>query len=509
MQPTLDDLFEAILRARQRVYELAQATPLQKLNTEEGFDGELFIKREDLSPINAYKWRGAYNRMCQLNQDELDMGVVCASAGNHAQGVAISARKLGTHATIYMPKSTPQMKISSVRKLGLDSVTVKLEGNSYDEACEQALAFSEKTKQPFIHAYDDLQVIAGQGTLADEVVMAGVGSFDRVYLQIGGGGMAAGVACWLKHYYPKIEVIGVEGSNQASMAAAINAGKPVKLEYLDVFCDGTAVKKAGTITHHFCSQLIDRFVTVTNEEVCSAIQTLWEGKRLIPEPAGAMGLAAWKKEQSDNKGKRSLVIICGSNMDFGQLAWVVKRAGIGSAHRKFYRFFLEERPGSLLHLLRHFPADVNIVEFQHGVVGSEKAAPVIGLDATPIQFSLFEKQLKSLGIDFEEATTDEDVEFRIIHYDASLFHYPMFIRIEFHERPGALGDFLQKNCKEASIVYFNYGYTGERVGRALIGFDFTNKAAQKHFSKEVLQHNTSLRHAKLLSEATLKRIIGN
>jgi len=505
----LDQLFEAILKARQRVYELAPATPLQKLELDAGFKGELYIKREDLSPIHAYKWRGAYNRMRQLSSVELATGVVCASAGNHAQGVAISALKLGTRATIYMPKSTPQMKVSSVRKLGGTAVDVVLKGGSYDEAFMLASGYAETTGRTFIHAYDDLQVIAGQGTLADEVVMEGVGDLDRVYLQIGGGGMASGVACWLKKYYPEIEVVGVEGVDQASMAAAVKAGHPVVLDYVDVFCDGTAVKKAGNITHPLCAQLIDRFISVTNEEVCGAIQMLWESKRIIPEPAGAMGLAAWIKEKSNNDGKRCLVIVCGANMDFGQLSWVVKHAGIGSARRKFYRFFLEERPGTLLKLLQHFPEDVNIVEFQHGLTQGVTVSPVIGIDAIPLQLIQLEKTLADLGIRFEEATSDEDVEFRIIHYEASLFRMPVFLRIEFHERPGALCAYLQRNCQEASIVYFNYGYTGERVGRALMGFDFSDTSARERFLKLTFEKDASIRHVKQLPDSALKRMIDN
>ena len=508
MKASVEQLFEAILKARQRVYELAPPTPLQQLELEPGFSGELFIKREDLSPIHAYKWRGSYNRMRQLSPSELEKGVVCASAGNHAQGVAVAARKLGTHATIYMPKSTPQMKISAVRKLGGPAVEVVLKGGSYDEAFQLASEVAGQTGQTFVHAYDDLEVIAGQGTLADEIVMAGVGAFDRVYLQIGGGGMAAGVACWLKKYYPGIEVVGVEGVDQASMAAAVNAGQPVMLEYVDVFCDGTAVKKAGAVTYPLCAELIDRFVKVTNEEVCAAIQMLWENNRLIPEPAGAMGLAAWTKERAQNDGKRCLAIVCGANMDFGQLSWVVKHAGIGSSRRKFYRFFLEERPGTLLKLLQHFPEDVNIVEFQHGLTAGEIVSPVIGIDATPLQLLGMEKKLADEGIRFEEATNDEDVEFRIIHYEATLFKMPVFVRIEFHERPGALGSFLQRNCQEASIIYFNYGYTGERVGRALMGFDFSTVEARERFLALLKVKDASLRRVTEIPESALRRIIG-
>lgn len=504
-EANLEELFDETLAARRRVYEAASATPLEKL--ELGTDEEVYVKREDTSPIHAYKWRGAYNRMKLLSADELERGVVCASAGNHAQGVALAARKLGTTATIYMPRSTPQMKQAAVKSIGGDSVEVILEGDAYDEASAAAKAVAAATGQTYVHPYDDLAVIAGQGTMADEIVMAGVGAFDIVYLQIGGGGMAAGVACWLKRYYPKIEVVGVEGVDQASMAAAVKNGSPVTLDYLDVFCDGTAVKRAGDLTSQFCAQLIDRFVTVSNPEVCAAVQLCWERLRAIPEPAGAMGLAAWMKERDRCKGKRVLTIMCGGNMDFGQLAWIVRHAGIGSARRKYYRFEIPEQPGSLLGLLERFPEGVSIVEFQHGAVRGRLAQPVIGIDAMPQQLDLFERNLKSLGIRYQDATGQEDVEFRIIHYDASLLVRPLFIRIEFPERPGALKEFLGKNCRDASIVYFNYNYTGERVGRALIGFDFASEQARKAFREAVFERDTVLRYAKELSAEAMARIV--
>lgn len=493
------------MAARRRVYEAAAPTPLERL--ELGTAEQVYLKREDLSPIHAYKWRGAFNRMRLLGEAELAKGVICASAGNHAQGVALAARKLSTTATIFMPRSTPHMKQEAVAEIGGDCVEVILIGDSYDAASEEALRVSAKTGRTYIHPYDDLAVMAGQGTMADEIVMAAPEGFDRVYLQIGGGGMAAGVACWLKRYYPEIEVVGVEGVGQASMAAAIAAGEPVTLDYVDVFCDGTAVKKAGFLTSHLCRQLVDRFMTVTNEEVCAGIQLLWDRHRIIPEPAGAMGVAAWMKERRFCQDLRVLTIVCGGNMDFGQLAWIVRHAGVGSANRKYYRFTISERPGSLLELLQRFPEGVSIVEFQHGFVAGELAAPVIGIDAMPEVLKAFERSLVDSGVRFEDATGQEDVEFRIIHYDAAELERPVFIRIEFPERAGALKEFLQANCQDASIVYFNYSYTGERVGRALLGFDFANDLARSAFREAVLERKTLLRLAKEVSPETMRRIV--
>ena len=501
--PTIDELFQAILEARQQVYGIAKPTPFHRLSEEEN----VYIKREDQSPIHAYKWRGAYNRMRLLSTEERMHGVVCASAGNHAQGVALATQALETHAEVFMPRSTPLMKQEAVKSIGGDAVHVRLEGDSYDDASRVAKAFSEQEEKTFIHPYDDLAVMAGQGTLADEIVMSGEGAFDIAYLQIGGGGMAAGVACWLKRYYPDIEIVGVEGIDQASMAAAMKAGRPVELEYLDVFCDGTAVKKAGELTSHFWRLLIDRYLTVSNDEVCAAMQLLWDTHRQPPEPAGAMGLAGWLLEKETLSGKRALAIVCGSNMDFGQLSYIVRHAGIGSANRRYYRFSIPERKGALLDLLETFLDSVNIIEFQHGMSNLEEASPILGIDAMPETFSALEDQLRKLGIRFEDATGDEDVEFRIIRYNSELIRYPCFIKIEFPERAGALREFLVSHCQQASIVYFNYSYTGERVGGALIGFDFDSVSGREEFRKGIFERPAVLRDVREISASALERIV--
>ena len=207
------------------------------------------------------------------------------------------------------------------------------------------------------------------------------------------------------------------------------------------------------------------------------------------------------------RGKRVLTILCGANMDFGQLAWIVRHAGIGSARRRYYRFFIPERPGSLLHLLETILDDVNIIEFQHGIVGEDGASPVIGFDATPVQIELLEQQLRTLGVRFEDATGDEDVDFRIIHYDASLIRRPYFIQIEFPERAGALHDFLGQNCQHASIVYFNYNYTGERVGRALIGFDFESEGDLEDFRNQLYEEETVLRDFREVPSSVVERLM--
>ena len=456
--------------ARQRVYQAASPTPLERLDLP--IDAEVFVKREDLSPIHAYKWRGAYNRMALLTAEERERGVVAASAGNHAQGVALAARRLGVRARIFMPTSTPRMKQTEVARHGGGAVDIVLIGDHYSEAAEAAKRYCAEAKGTLVHPYDDYATMAGQGTLADEAVMAGEGAFDAAYLQIGGGGMASGVACWLKSYFPKMRAIGVEGVDQASMQAAIAAGQPVDLPYVDVFCDGTAVRRAGDLTFPLCQELIDGFVTVTNDEVCAAIQYVWEALRIVPEPSGAMGIAGLLKDEHAVRGQRILTVLCGANMDFGQLATVARHAGIGANRRRYFRITLPERPGALVDLLDELFTQANIIEFQHGKSDPKQAWPVIGAEASAPVLDALERGLTERGYSYETVTSEEDVEFRIINYDPHLFQRPYFVKVEFPERAGALHDFLITLRQVAGICYFNYLFTGETVGRALIGFEF-------------------------------------
>lgn len=480
-----DRLFREILMARQRVYEVATPTPLERL--ELPLDAEVFVKREDLSPIHAYKWRGAYNRMASLGAAERERGVVAASAGNHAQGVALAARTLGTRAHIFMPTSTPRMKQSEVARHGGGAVEIVLTGDSYSDAAAAAHQACVQSGATLVHPYDDLGTMAGQGTLADEAVMAGAGPFDAVYLQIGGGGMAAAVACWLKAYFPRLQAVGVEGIDQASMQAAIAAGHPVDLPYVDVFCDGTAVRRAGDNTFPLCRHLIDQFLTVTNDEVCAAIQYVWEALRIVPEPSGAMGIAGLLQDADTLKGQRILTVLCGANMDFGQLATIARHAGIGAHRRRYFRITLPERQGALVELLDTLFTEVNIIEFQHGKTDPTHAWPVIGVEAAPPVLDALERGLESHGYAYQTVTSEEDVEFRIINYDPHLFQRPYFIKVEFPERAGALHDFLLNLHGIAGICYFNYVFTGETVGRALIGFEFESDENRMQ-ARQIIAH---------------------
>lgn len=495
-------LFKEILHARQHVYTIGGRTPLELATLP--IDAEVYLKREDVSPIHSYKWRGAFNRMVHLTDAEKERGVICASAGNHAQGVALAAAHLGLHAKIIMPQPTPRMKRVAVERHGGNHVEAIFHGDTFAEASALARSLQAAEDLTYIHAYDDYLTMGGQGTIADEVVMSGLDSLDYAFLQIGGGGMAASMACWLKTFFPAIRVIGVEGDGQASMALAVKSGAPTDLPYVDVFADGTAVSRAGDLTHPLCAELIDEFITVTNEELCAAIQLLWESQRVIPEPAGAMGVAGLMKKAGEVRGKRALCVICGSNMDFGQLAWIARHAGIGSQRRRYYRFEIDERPGTFLNLIRTGFEEIDIVEFQYGKCDMLKAWPVIGFEASEIEIDLLHQRLADERIPYADVTSQTDVEFRLIHYDSTLFNCPFFMTHEFPERAGALRDFLSLFSDSASLIYFNYVYTGERVGRALMGFEFDSGEDRAGFIATLSQSGRDYRE---LDPAVLERIL--
>jgi len=502
-------LRQEILFARERVYRFGEPTPLERISLP-GPGPEIWVKREDVSPIKAYKWRGACNRMAVLTPEQRAAGVVTASAGNHAQGVALAARALGIESRIYMPRSTPRVKQSAVLHHGGSHVEILLSGDSYDEAVTAALEDAETTGATYVHAYDDLQVMAGQGTLADEVVLSGHGPFDAAYLQIGGGGMAAGVSTWLKTYWPEIQIIGVEGVGQASMKAALEAGKPVLLDQVDIFCDGTAVRKAGALPFEICRETIDRIETVTNSEVSRAIRALWEGLRCVSEPSGALGLAAVMKNRADLEGKRVLVIVSGSNIDFLQLGLIAQSEGSAQSASRTIRVRIPERPGTMLDLLDTCFEGLNIADFQYGKLHETEAWPAFTIAAeSPAAIEALPAKLDAHGFAWEDLTGAVDIAFRAIPLRGDLLENPAFLRLDFYERPGALHDFLDKLVRgRANLCYFNYRQSGERIGRALIGLDFDSADKRDEFLSSIPEHGEGYRSCKAVDAETRERLTG-
>jgi len=503
-------LRQEILFARERVYRFGQATPMERLHLPGSDPGpEIWVKREDLSPVKSYKWRGACNRMSVLTPEEAERGVVTASAGNHAQGVALAAKQLGIEARIYMPRSTPKVKQNAVRQHGGKYAEIILTGDSYDEAVTKAKADAASTHAVYIHAYDDLRVMAGQGTLADEVVLSGHGPFDAAFLQIGGGGMAAATANWLKTYWPEMKAIGVEGIDQASMKAALHAGHPTELQEVDIFCDGTAVRKAGEFPFAICQETLDDVVTVTNAEVSAAIRILWESLRCISEPSGAMGLAAVLKRRAALAGQRVLIVISGANIDFLQIGLIAQSAGASTTATRTLRVHIPERPGAMLQLLDSCFEGLNITDFQYGTQHQDEAWPIftLGAESTSV-LEAIPSRLEAQGYAWQDVTGATDVAFRAIPLRSDLLHYPVFLRLDFYERPGALHDFLDKLIRgRASICYFNYHQSGERIGRALIGLDLASEAERSTFLASIPEQGEGYRSCKPVDAATLARMV--
>lgn len=501
-------LRQEILFARERVYRFGQPTPLERIDLPGG--PEIWVKREDLSAVKSYKWRGACNRMAVLTEEERRRGVVTASAGNHAQGLALAARALDLPARIYMPRSTPRVKQNAVRHHGGSLVEIHLAGDSYDEAVVSARKDEAGSGATYIHAYDDLQIMAGQGTLADEVVLSGHGPFDAAYLQIGGGGMAAGAANWFKTYWPEMSLIGVEGSGQASMKAAFDAGKPRHLENVDLFCDGTAVRQAGELPFAILRETLDRLETATNAEVSHAIRVLWETLRCVSEPSGALGLAAVLKNRAELAGKRVLVVVTGSNVDFLQLGLIARTEGASSQSSRTLRVRIPERPGTMLHLLDTALRGLNIADFQYGKTDGSEAWPIFTLASDdPALLAEAAARLDAGGFVWEDLTGAVDVDFRAIPLRRDLLENPVFLRLDFYERPGALHDFLaQRLCGNANLCYFNYRQSGERIGRALIGIDLPSPYEREAFLMTLPGHGEGYRLCEPLDEATQQRLTG-
>ena len=469
---TPDAIFREAMLARRRLAGIEPPTPIERIDLPNG--GAALVKREDRSRVNSFKWRGATNRIAAMREQGETGPAVAASAGNHAQGVALAAARHGVNAVIVMPRSTPAIKRERVAELGGDLVRVELIGDSYDEASDAARVIAGDCDGVWVHPFDDPLVIAGQGVIGDEIVQQLDDAPRAIYLCVGGGGLAAGVAAVIRAHWPSVELIGVEAEGQASMAAAIEAGAPVDIGPVDRFCDGTAVRLAGANTHALCAALLDRVITVTNDQVCAAIETAWRTMRAIPEPSGALGLAGMLNDPSprNTDARDPLVILSGSNVDFMTLPRIARRAHYGARVRRRLAFRIDERAGSLVELLELIGDGCNIAEFQYGKTHETDAEPVIGFEASPERLDALESRLAGSRIPFRDVSDRLAIDHRVIPMRPELFRDPLFACITFPDRGGALREFLHAAGEHASICYFNFATTGETEGRALMGFDF-------------------------------------
>jgi threonine dehydratase len=462
---------ERILKAR--VYDVAIESPLEaapRLSRRLG--NEVLLKREDLQPVFSFKLRGAYNRIAHLSEASARRGVVCASAGNHAQGVALAARRRGIPAVIVMPQTTPQIKVQAVLDLGAELV---LHGDDYDSALEQALTLARERSLVFVHPFDDPDVIAGQGTIAVEILRQCGGNLDAIFVPVGGGGLLAGIAVYVKYLYPGVRIIGVEPQDAASMHDSLRAGRRVTLERVGLFADGVAVKRVGEETFALCRGQVDEIVLTDADEICAAIQDVFEDTRSIVEPAGALAVAGLKKYVAREgwRGKRLIAINSGANMNFDRLRHVAERADLGGEREALLAVVIPERPGSFLHFCEVIGAR-SVTEFNYRYAGVDSAQIFVGLALTQGREEK-DAVLHSLrAADFAVTDMSDDemaklhVRYMVGGHARGIAHEVLY-RFEFPERPGALHRFLQSIGSRWNITLFHYRNHGTDYGRVLAG----------------------------------------
>ncbi|MBI1175588.1 MAG: threonine ammonia-lyase, biosynthetic [Sideroxydans sp.] len=469
----MQSYLKRILNAR--VYDVAIESPLEVAPSLSARTGNtVLLKREDMQPVFSFKLRGAYNKMAQLTPAQLKRGVITASAGNHAQGVALSAHRMGCKATIVIPTTTPQVKIDAVKHFGQRAVEVVLHGDSYNDAYTHALALEKKHQLTFVHPFDDPDVIAGQGTIGMEVLRQRQAPIHAIFCPIGGGGLIAGVAAYVKQVRPDIKVIGVQASDSDAMYRSLKAKKRVELNDVGLFADGTAVKLAGVETLRICRKFVDEIVLVDTDAVCAAIKDVFQDTRSILEPSGALAIAGAKlyAKREQLKGETLVTVCSGANMNFDRLRFVAERAEIGEQREAILAVTIPEEPGSF----RQFCSLLgkrNITEFNYRYADSTEARVFVGIqvrdasETAKLVASLEKNKLKTLDL-----TDNEMAKLHLRHLVGG--HAPeardeILFRFEFPERPGALMNFLNSMNHNWNISLFHYRNHGADYGRVLIG----------------------------------------
>jgi threonine dehydratase len=475
-KPVHDDYLERILTAR--VYDVAIESPLDlAVNLSRRMANQVYLKREDLQPVFSFKLRGAYNKMAGLAPAELKRGVVAASAGNHAQGVALAAQRLNAKATIVMPATTPQIKINAVASRG---AKVILHGDSYDEAYEHALTLAKKSKSTFVHPYDDPEVIAGQGTIAMEMLRQHPGPVHAVYVPVGGGGLIAGIAAYIKRLRPEIKVVGVEPEDADAMARSLCRNERVKLERVGIFADGVAVKQVGKETFRLAQKYVDEVIRVNNDAICAAIKDVFEDTRSILEPAGALSVAGLKAAVAGDKlkGKTLIAIASGANMNFDRLRHVAERAELGEKREAIIAVTIPEKPGSFKKFCSMLGAR-NITEFNYRFADPAQARVFVGLQIHEgDEIGKLVSQLKKHDLDAVDLTENEMAKLHVRHLvggRAPQARNEVIYRFEFPERPGALMNFLNSMSHDWNISLFHYRNHGTDYGRVLVGIQVPPK----------------------------------
>ncbi len=466
-----NDYLKMILKAP--VYDIARETPLEQApELSHRLDNAVWIKREDMQPVFSYKIRGAYNLMVSLSPAEREKGVVTASAGNHAQGVAMAAAKLQLGATIVMPKTTPEIKIVAVRRLGADII---LHGNTYDEASEHAHTIAEKSGSTYIPPYDHPLVIAGQGTVGMEILRQHPGHIDAIFVPVGGGGLIAGIGVYVKALEPSIQVIGVEAEEAASMQSALAAGERVMLEHIGIFADGAAVRQVGEETFRIAKHCVDEVLTVNIDEICAAVKDIFEDTRAIAEPAGALaiaGLKQWVKRESAS-GLDVVAIFSGANVNFDRLRHIAELAALGEHREALIATTIEERPGSFRHFC-HALGALAITEFNYRFSDPENAVVFTGIQLRhgDTEKAALLENLKEKGFKVIDISSNELAKMHVRYMvggHAGGISNERLLRFEFPERPGALLHFLTQIGERWNISLFHYRNHGAAYGRVLMG----------------------------------------
>jgi threonine dehydratase len=472
MDTSTDNYVDRILKAK--VYDVAVETPLETApRLSRRLNNRILFKREDLQPVFSFKIRGAYNKIAQLSAISAQRGVICASAGNHAQGVALAARTRGIAAVIVMPMTTPEIKVRAVADFGAEII---LQGDDYDQAYEHATELARQRSLVFVHPFDDPDVIAGQGTVAMEILRQRHGDeIDAIFVPVGGGGLIAGVAAYAKALYPRIKVIGVEPEDSAGMYESLRAGKRVTLERVGMFADGVAVRRVGEEPFRLARKYVDEIILVTTDQICAAIQDIFEDTRSIAEPAGALAVAGIKKYVArDNCSERTLVAINGgANMNFDRLRYVAERSDIGAQREALFAVQMPEVPGSFLRFCELL-GKRSVTEFNYRFGDSQSAQIFVGVAFTegkPERDALL-SAITAAGFAVRDMTDNEMAKLHVRYMVGG--HAPSLVderlyRFEFPERPGALLKFLQAIGTEWNISLFHYRNHGSDYGRVLAG----------------------------------------
>ena len=479
------DYLKRILTAR--VYDVARETPLEPapgLSTRLGH--RLLLKREDMQTVFSFKLRGAYNKMVNLSAEERARGVIAASAGNHAQGVALAAQHLGCHAVIVMPVTTPAVKVEAVRAR---QAQVVLAGDSYSDAYAHALSLQQKHGLSFVHPFDDPDVIAGQGTIGMEILRQHPDPIDVIFVAIGGGGLIAGIAAYVKQIRPEIQIIGVQTDDSNAMAQSLACGERVVLSEVGLFSDGTAVKQVGIETFALARQFVDEVICVNTDAICAAIKDVFQDTRSIMEPAGALAIAgakAWAERSDQGKDKTLVAIACGANMNFDRLRFVSERAEIGEQREAIFAVTIPEQRGSF----KRFCALIgerNVTEFNYRMSDLKQAHVFVGIQIQAREeANEIAKVFAHEGLEALNLTDDEMAKLHIRHLvggSSLLARDERLFRFEFPERPGALSRFLTQMRPDWNISLFHYRNHGADFGRVLVGLQVpqADEAAFQHF----------------------------